>query len=184
MAEPIYTSRGYSYNNEPYFRVETAEVEEGLLKFSVTARRAVKAYLKEVGVPMLEGYAKANAPWTDRTGSARQGITASVYEKGRANNNRLQQDYTCGVQIYHTALNARGQKYGKFLEYVGENGMGVFNVRTGKYNKPYPILEPTARIAGAEVVHGMMNIIEKYDGSVFGVDDLIVDVDNSMGERE
>ena len=59
---------GY-HTGEGYYRVETAEVEEGLLKFSVTARRAIKAYLKEVGVPMLEGYAKSNAPWKDRTGT-------------------------------------------------------------------------------------------------------------------
>lgn len=160
------------YNGEGYYKVEVAEVERGLLNLSVTARRAVKAYLKKEGVPYLENYAKSNAPWTDRTGTARRGLTASVYEKGRANNNKLQQDYTCGVQIYHTAYNTKGQRYGKWLE------EGTSHARA------YPILEPTARIAGAEVVNGMYNIIERYEGSVFGVDDLTIDTDNVMDEWE
>lgn len=167
---PTYVDNGYSYGNAPYYRVETAEVEEGLLKFSATARRAVKAYLKEVGIPTLENYAKTNRKWTDRTGAAREGLTASVYEKGRANNNRLQQDYTCGVEIYHTAQNARGQRYGKWLE--------------TRYDGRYAILEETAIQAGATVVDGMRDIIERYEGSVFGVDDQRVDVDNVMDEWE
>ena len=161
---------GY-HTGEGYYRVETAEVEEGLLKFSATARRAVKAYLKEVGVPMLEGYAKSNAPWKDRTGTARRGLTASVYEKGKANNNRLQQDYTCGIEIYHTAYNDRNQRYGMWLE------------KGTSHASAYPILEPTARVAGAEVVNGMRNIIDKYGASVFGVDDLNVDVNNDAGDE-
>lgn len=167
---PTYVSNGYSYGNAPYYRVETAEVEEGLLKFSATARRAVKTYLKKEGVPILEHYAKNNHKWTNRTGAAEKGLTASVYEKGRANNNRLKQDYTCGIEIYHTAQNNRGQRYGKFLE--------------TRYEKRFAILEETAREAGATVVEGMRNIIERYEGSVFGVDDTMVDVDNSMGEWE
>ena len=163
---PTYTDKGYSYGNDPYFRVEVAEVEEGLLKLSVTARRAVKAYLKDVGVPILEKYAKDNAPWTDRTHSAREGLTASVYEKGRANNNTLKQDYTCGIELYHTALNAQGKMYGVYLE------LGT------SHANPYPILGDAAFVAGATVIDGMNNILEKYDGSVFGVDDMMVDVNN------
>lgn len=166
MAIPIFTTNGYSYNNEPYCRVEVAEVEEGLLKFSATARRAVKAYLKKEGVPILENYAKSNHPWKNVTYSAERGLTASVYERGRANNNQLKQDYTCGIEIYHTALNNRGQQYGIYLE--------------TKYDGRYAILLETARNAGATVIEGMRNIIDKYEGSVFGVDDL--DVDEVLGE--
>jgi len=162
---------------EGYYRVEVAEVEEGLLKLSATARRAVKAYLKEEGVPYLENYAKANAGWEDRTGTARAGLTASVYEKGRASNTRLEQDYTCGVEIYHTAYNDRGQRYGLWLE------LGAYNVRAGKHNRVFAILKETAREAGAYVVDGMRDILEKYEGFAFGVDDLVVDVDNDA-DRE
>lgn len=35
----------------------------------------------ERGAERVEEYAKANAPWTDRTGDARQGLTARVYEE-------------------------------------------------------------------------------------------------------
>ena len=33
------------------------------------------------GASEVEAYAKANAPWSDRTGAARQGLTADVYEE-------------------------------------------------------------------------------------------------------
>lgn len=33
------------------------------------------------GAQEVEAYAKANAPWSDRTGSARQGLRADVYEE-------------------------------------------------------------------------------------------------------
>lgn len=160
---------GEYHTGTPYLRIEAGEVEEGLLKLSATARRAVKAYLKKEGVPLMESYAKEKAPWKDRTGTARRGLTASVYEKGRTSNNHITSDYTCGIQIYHTAYNDRNQRYGKWLEY------GTSHAR------PYPILEETAEIAGAEVVNGMRGILEKYEGNVFGYDDL--DVDN-IAERQ
>lgn len=167
---PNYYDNGYTNGNPPYFRLEIAEVEQGLLNLSITARRAVKAYLKQEGVPILEKYAKENRPWTDRTYAAKEGITASVYEKGRANNKKLKQDYTCGIELAHTALNNRGQRYGVYLE------LGT------SHAKPYPILGEAAYIAGATVIDGMNNILERYDGSVFGVDDLIVDVNNDAEE--
>ena len=34
------------------------------------------------GAREIESYAKANAPWTDQTGAARNGLTASVDEEG------------------------------------------------------------------------------------------------------
>ncbi len=36
----------------------------------------------EEGKEQLEAYAKSNAPWTDRTGQARNGLQASVYNDG------------------------------------------------------------------------------------------------------
>lgn len=157
------TFKGGYYHGKPYLRLELTEVEQGLLKLSTTLRRSLKAYLKKEGVPYLENYAKNNAPWTDRTHAAREGLTASVYEKGRKANNQLSNDYTCGVQLYHTAYNDRGQRYGKWLEY------GT------KHARPYPILEPTILQAGPTVINGMKNILEKYEGSLLGVDDIEAD---------
>ena len=167
-----YTIQGYSYGNAPYYRVETAEVEAGLLKFSVTARRAVKSYLKQVGIPTLENYAKNNHEWENRTHTLEDSITASIYEKGRANNNRLQQDYTCGIELYYTAQNSRGQRYGKWIE------------EGTRFHEGYYTLRKAAENAGADVVNGMYNIVEKYGGAVFGVDDLEVPSDNVMNEWE
>lgn len=51
--------------------------------------------------PVLEAYAKENAPWTDRTGNARQGLQAIVDD--------LSQDT---VKLYL----AHGMEYGLWLE--------------------------------------------------------------------
>lgn len=49
------------------------------LAFGATA--GVMAHF-ETAAAEVEAYAKANAPWEDRTGMAREGLTASVYEEG------------------------------------------------------------------------------------------------------
>ena len=86
-----------------------------------------------------------------------------MYEKGRKANNQLSNDYTCGIQLYHTAYNGRGQRYGKWLEYGTDHA------------RPYPILEPTMLQAGPVVINGMQNILDKYSGSLVGVDDIKAD---------
>lgn len=45
--------------------------------------RRVKRALHDTAeyfAPIIESYAKDNAPWTDRTGNARQGLTGSVQD--------------------------------------------------------------------------------------------------------
>lgn len=40
--------------------------------------------LAQYWAPNLEAYAKANAPWTDRTGNARQGLQGRAYQTSDA----------------------------------------------------------------------------------------------------
>lgn len=40
------------------------------------------ATVMESGKERVEGYARSNAPWDDRTGAARNGLSAEVYEEG------------------------------------------------------------------------------------------------------
>ena len=45
---------------------------------ATTAMRVAEGFAE--GRERVENYAKSNAPWVDRTGTARDGLTASVYE--------------------------------------------------------------------------------------------------------
>jgi hypothetical protein len=53
-----------------------------VLDFMAIRTAANVAEAVEQGAMELEMYAKFNAPWADRTGEARNGLTASVYEEG------------------------------------------------------------------------------------------------------
>jgi hypothetical protein len=78
------------------------------------AREIMEDIAKEV-----EGYAKQNAPWTDRTGAARQGLTAEVSEHG--------DDIV--LELYHTV------DYGVWLE----------TIQAGAYAIIMPTLEYFSR---------------------------------------
>lgn len=77
-----------------------------------TACRQVADYF----APVVETYAKQNAPWTDRTGNARQSLHAWVEE--------LAKD-TVYLYLSH------GVEYGKWLEVAN----------AGKYSIIYPTLQ-------------------------------------------
>lgn len=50
-----------------------------LQEYDGSVRRALHA-VAEYFAPIVESYAKDNAPWIDRTGNARQGLTGSVQD--------------------------------------------------------------------------------------------------------
>ncbi len=72
--------------------------------------------------PRLETHAKRNRPWTDRTGAARRGLTAT---------HRYGADHF-SILLWHTVF------YGKFLEL--------------RFAGRYAILEPTMREVGPEII--------------------------------
>jgi len=53
------------------------EVIDALYDWDKQKRRDLEGVAKREIEPMLERYAKSNRPWKDRTGRARQGLTAS-----------------------------------------------------------------------------------------------------------
>lgn len=57
--------------------VET--VQANMLTYATRVRLAVLA-IADYLAPVLESYAKEHAPWTDRTGNARQGLQGFVEE--------------------------------------------------------------------------------------------------------
>ncbi|MGX9924108.1 hypothetical protein ACWIG4_30140 [Streptomyces sp. NPDC002248] len=74
----------------------------------------------DVGVEALE-YAKANAPWEDRTGDARDGLDVDVDDSGN----------TIVLSLFHTV------DYGQWLETI-QNGR-------------FAIIMPTLEIYGQEI---------------------------------
>ena len=110
------------------FRVDFSGIVNGLndlMKLS-----AIKMYA-ETQAKKLEGQAKENRPWTDRTGDARKRLTGYV---------------TTTSKGYRINL-AHGVDYGIWLELAME--------------KRFAILEPTIRLEGPEVIRGMKNLFDK-----------------------
>ena len=103
------------------FRFDIKGILEGLTKVNTKTMAALEMYGNTVAKD-FESYAKANRPWTDRTGRARQGLTG--YCIVRANGVRI-----C---IAHTV------DYGLWLEYARE--------------KKYAILEPTVRLKAPDAI--------------------------------
>ena len=121
------------YSTEPQFNhstsgvyVDASDAVSGLYRFANFTRAAVKRaaqdYIKEV-VP----YMKKNAPWENRTGKAREQLSAEYFEQGVMSNNN---QFSVGVRLSH------GVPYGKYLEY---NGLFTPSYKTRRR----PILVPT-----------------------------------------
>lgn len=102
-----------------------------LERFGKLTKRAVIKYLDEQS-DHIENYMKKNAPWHDRTGNARRGLTAKV--KGIDDN-------IVSINLSHSV------DYGFYLEYAME--------------LRFAILEPTARLKGPDVIRGMQGLLNR-----------------------
>lgn len=81
----------------------------GLKRFPDELDRRLAAAV-EYWTPVTEGYARMNAPWTDRTGNARNGLRAEPFhDQGRAH----------GVQLSHSV------PYGIWLEVRHEGRFAI-----------------------------------------------------------
>lgn len=109
-------------------RVDSSSLDAGLSNLMAPA--VFKMYA-ETQAKNLEGYAKENRPWTDRTGDARKRLTGYVT------------DIPNGYRINL----AHGVDYGIWLELAME--------------KRFAILEPTVRLKGPEVVKGMHQLFDR-----------------------
>lgn len=107
--------------------------------FSVAANFAVHAEAKALAA-RIEAWMKQNAPWEDRTGAARAGLTAEVESAG------FRQD----IWIYHTV------DYGIWLEV--------------RWDGAYAIIQPTLDHFSSEWGSGLtelltgMNVKASYEG--------------------
>lgn len=110
--------------------VDITEVYSGLKKFNLIARNKVRNYFDD-SAEEIESYMKKNAPWHDRTGNARRGLSADVSE----NINYIRMELSHSVD------------YGIFLEYAME--------------ERFAILEPTVRLKGPDVINGMKGLLNR-----------------------
>lgn len=110
---------------------KTADMADLLSGFEYKVDMAVLGYA-ETASKIMEADMKENAPWTDRTGAARQRLTGTV------------ERYSNGYRIKL----AHGVEYGAALELARE--------------KRYAIIDPTIRFTGTFVVMpGFAGLLEK-----------------------
>lgn len=80
--------------------------------------------------PQVEAHMKVNAPWTDQTGNARQGLRAEAFDEGD----------NAGIVLYHQV------PYGIWLELANSG--------------TYAIIDPTIAVMGPEVMRSLERILE------------------------
>lgn len=102
------------------------KLEEGPKKVQEAAWIAVSSM-----APDVENYAKLNAPWTDRTGNARNGLAARAFREATS----------VGILIYHQV------SYGIWLEV--------------KWNGKYGIITKTIDAMGPVVMKRFNRIMER-----------------------
>lgn len=110
------------------FQIKFDDLLSGLSGFDSKAQAAISLYVDTAALT-LQDYMRANAPWTNRTGQARQRLVA----KG--------QKVSEGWRI----MLAQGVDYGIFLELAHE--------------KRFAIIQPTITSQGPDVMKGFENLI-------------------------
>ncbi len=104
-------------------RIEGDDIVGWIDSYYKRSTDRMESIARNVICPALEGYAKQNAPWTDRTGAARQGLR-STFSRPRQN-------------VFITDIR-HGVDYGDHLE----------NMQSGRFS----ILRPTVRTMYPQVV--------------------------------
>lgn len=104
----------------------------GLKSFPGNLKGRISTYMK-AQAPRVQDSARRNAPWTDRTGNARNGLFAQY-------NGDLTGDRHV-IRLYHT------MPYGIWLEI--------------RWSGKYAIIVPTIQSEGQRILSGMTKLIEK-----------------------
>ena len=112
------------------FSLDTSEIDSWLDSLESKSDKAMGMYADNAALK-LQNYARDKAPWTDRTGHARQRLSGT--------NTRVTKGYKITL--------AHGVDYGIWLELAME--------------KRFAILEPTVRLQGQEVLRGMNRLLEE-----------------------
>lgn len=111
---------------------QNTELFDNLDTGDATVQRKIRSVM-EYQAPKVEAHMKFNAPWTDRTGNARQGLATQAFEEGTNH----------GIVLYHQV------PYGIFLEV--------------RWSGRYAIIEPTIEVMGPQVMASLQNILGDID---------------------
>ena len=112
------------------FSIDMSNLESGLNAFMGKSESAIRMYA-ETAALKLQNYARDKAPWTDRTGHARQRLTGTV---------------TSMTSGYKITL-AHGVDYGIWLELAHE--------------KRFAIIQPTILANSNEIMTGFNKLLER-----------------------
>lgn len=112
------------------YRFDAGTVAKNLIKTESKAILAIKMYA-QTSVKKMEGDAKSQARWTDRTGHARQRLIGYVTDEFE------------GVRLNL----AHGVDYGLWLEVANE--------------KRFAIVEPIVRLSAPFILESYTNLLEK-----------------------
>lgn len=112
-------------------KFDMSQLVDGLSGFETRAQAAIRMYVDTSAIK-LQNSARQNARWTDRTGHARQRLTADAITASPGYKIRL----------------AHGVDYGKWLELANE--------------KRFAIIQETIGTVGmTEIVPGLENLLER-----------------------
>lgn len=117
-------------SNKLSFSVDIDSIKKGLELFASKSDAAITMYAESSAL-VLQNYARDHAPWTDRTGHARQRLTGS------------QMRVTKGYQLKL----AHGVDYGIWLELAHE--------------KRFAIIQPTILAKSNEIMQGFERLLDK-----------------------
>ena len=107
------------------FSLDISNLAQGLKDYSERLDVGLDMY-SQTAARVIENHAKQRAPWTDRTGAARQRLTARA--------KRIK-------ELQYQITLSHGVDYGIWLELANE--------------KKYAIIQPTLNLKTPEVVRGM-----------------------------
>lgn len=110
------------------FKIDFQDLTAGLANFGSKSEAAMAMYVDTAALT-LQDYMRDNAPWTDRTGHARQRLTAKASKTANG---------------YRITL-SQGVDYGVFLELAHE--------------KRFAIIQPTITAKGPDVMKGFNNLL-------------------------
>lgn len=120
-------SGGRAFQNSGLL-IDSRQLLDGLKTMNGKLNRAVGATM-EYHAPGAESHAKNNAPWTDQTSNARNGLSARAYHDGSVH----------GIVVFHQV------PYGIWLE-VKQEGR-------------FAIIMPTVLAYGPRVMQTLTNIL-------------------------
>jgi hypothetical protein len=116
---------------EVSFSMDVGELRVSAAQLGPRLNRAISGYML-ANSQRVQNYARSNAPWTDRTGNARQGLFATYSGDGEGRH---------AIDLFHSV------PYGIWLEV--------------RFAGRFSIIRPTIEAEGHRIMAGLRDLIER-----------------------